>query len=326
MGKLDTLTKEYMSQCENFADVFNYFIFEGRQVLKPEALRELDSTEIGLIFNALSDELVQKFRDALKECVIREDDVATYLILGIENQSDVHYAMCVKNLLYDALNYAKQVTAIAKKHKKDKDYETGSEFLSGYKREDRIKPVITLTIYWKAGKWDAARSLKEMFGNVPEEIIPYLPDYKLHLVMPGEISDFSKFKSEFGKIMKFIASSEDKETLYEVLKDEAYRNMTVQAVKILNQSTGSKIQIPEGKEKVDVCKAIEEIREEGIEKGIEKGIERGIEKGIREGIEKGEIRMLVKLIENGKIDISDAASEMSMSVEEFKHCMENNKI
>lgn len=34
----------------------------------------------------------------------------SYLILGIENQSDVHYAMPVKNLIYDALNYGQQIS------------------------------------------------------------------------------------------------------------------------------------------------------------------------------------------------------------------------
>ena len=67
-----------------------------------------------------------------------------------------------------------------------------------------------------------------------------------------------------------------------------------------------------------MCKAIAEIRAEGIEEGIEKGIERGIE--------KGGIRMLIRLVENGKIDILDAAMEASMSVDEFKRYMEKNDL
>ena len=37
------------------------------------------------------------------------DDEAVYVVLGIENQDKIHYAMAVKNMLYDALQYAKQV-------------------------------------------------------------------------------------------------------------------------------------------------------------------------------------------------------------------------
>ncbi len=33
MGKLDTLTKEYMKRPEIFADVFNQFLYHGRQII-----------------------------------------------------------------------------------------------------------------------------------------------------------------------------------------------------------------------------------------------------------------------------------------------------
>ena len=35
MGKIDQLTNEYMSDKARFADVFNYFVYDGRQVLIP---------------------------------------------------------------------------------------------------------------------------------------------------------------------------------------------------------------------------------------------------------------------------------------------------
>ena len=42
-----------------------------------------------------------------------EKNDAVYVILGIENQSHVHYAMPVKNMLYDAMEYANQVKKVA---------------------------------------------------------------------------------------------------------------------------------------------------------------------------------------------------------------------
>ena len=33
----------------------------------------------------------------------------TYVLLGIENQTRIHYAMPVRNIIYDALQYGKQV-------------------------------------------------------------------------------------------------------------------------------------------------------------------------------------------------------------------------
>ena len=74
-----------------FADAFNYLIYEGKPVVDPERLRELDTTEIALPFgsqekeNGQSNDLVQKYRDILKSAVVMQEDEAAYILLGIEN-------------------------------------------------------------------------------------------------------------------------------------------------------------------------------------------------------------------------------------------------
>lgn len=93
-----------MGQRDIFADAFNFYLYGGRQVLHPEQLNELDSTELSYPFGADGrGEPVQKYRDVLKSAVFMENGKAAYLLLGIENQTSVHYADPVKNLLYDAL-------------------------------------------------------------------------------------------------------------------------------------------------------------------------------------------------------------------------------
>ena len=39
MGKQDLLAKKYMSDNEKFADVFNYYLYNGKQVIKSELKR-----------------------------------------------------------------------------------------------------------------------------------------------------------------------------------------------------------------------------------------------------------------------------------------------
>ena len=48
MGKQDLLAKEYMSDNEKFADVFNYYLYEGRQIIKSENLREENISETAI--------------------------------------------------------------------------------------------------------------------------------------------------------------------------------------------------------------------------------------------------------------------------------------
>ena len=93
-----------------FADAFNFLLYGGAQVIRPEHLRELDTGQTALVRQQDGRaETVEKSRDLLKELVCKEDGERAYLILGIENQTDVHYAMPVRNMMYNAMSYEKQV-------------------------------------------------------------------------------------------------------------------------------------------------------------------------------------------------------------------------
>ncbi len=111
MGVKDTLTADYMRQNAIFADAFNYFVYGGRQMIDPDSLVELDTREIEVPYGGTigAKQPIQRTRDVIKSVTAMRDQRAAYLVLVIENQSNVHYAMPVKNLLYDALQYAKQV-------------------------------------------------------------------------------------------------------------------------------------------------------------------------------------------------------------------------
>ena len=151
MGMADTVTKEYMRGNKVFADAFNYLIYDGEQVVKPALLQEFDTTEIAIPFaldenESPTEDVVQKYRDVLKSTVIMQDSRASYILLGVENQTEIHYAMPVRNIIYDALQYGKQVSEVAKRHKNqgDRKGHNKGEYLSGFYKEDRIRPVVTL--------------------------------------------------------------------------------------------------------------------------------------------------------------------------------------
>ncbi len=266
MGKKDTVTKEYMSVPEYFADAYNFYLFDGEQIIRAKDLKIMDSTELGVIFSEENVEMTQKFRDVLKQCIVMEDEKCSYIILGIENQSYVHYAMPVKNLLYDALNYEKQVTELSREHQKRRDLR-GDEFLSGFAKKDKLKPVITLVIYFGTEKWDAPRNLKEMFEEVDGDILKYVTDYKLNLLIPKEIQNFEKFQTDFGKVMKYISVSDEKEKYQEVVNEEPYKVIRAETARLLNECVGLNLQIEEEEEDVKVCKAVQEIKKEEREIG-----------------------------------------------------------
>ena len=322
MGKVDTVTKAYMRKNNIFADAFNYLIYDGKPVVNPEQLRELDTTEIALPFgsqekeNGQSNDLVQKYRDILKFAVVMQEDEVAYILLGIElgieNQTDIHYAMPVRNMIYDALQYGKQVADTAANHRKsDKSFRkrTSGEYLSGFYKEDVLKPVVTLVIHFGADEWDAPLSLHERVGSQNEKLMHYVQDYRIHLIDPAKLTekDLKKFTSSLREVIEYIKYSKDKEKLSRILKDNSRMLIDREAALVIKAITNTAIEISEKEEKIDMCKAIDDMLSEREARGE-----------IR-GIEIGELRMLVKQVKRGRLTIEEAAEDVAMSVEKFRN-------
>ena len=301
-----------------FADAFNYLIYEGKPVVDPERLRELDTTEIALPFgsqekeNGQSNDLVQKYRDILKSAVVMQEDEAAYILLGIENQTDIHYAMPVRNMIYDALQYGKQVADTAVRHRKNyknSRKHISGECLSGFYKEDVLKPVVTLVIHFGADEWDAPLSLYEMMGSQNKKLMRYIQDYQIHLIDPAKLTqeDLNKFTSSLREVIEYIKYSKDKEKLSRILKDNSRMLIDREAALVIKTITNTAIEISEKEEKIDMCKAIDDMLSEREAKGE-----------IR-GIEIGEFRMLVKQVKKGRLTIEEAAEDAAMGVEEFRN-------
>lgn len=77
MAEKDIVTKDYIKDTEVFADAFNYLIFDGKPVINPSKLHEMDPVEIGMPYGeGKTRGTVQKFRDSLKYLTAMEDESA----------------------------------------------------------------------------------------------------------------------------------------------------------------------------------------------------------------------------------------------------------
>ena len=73
MSIQDTATKQYVSEAEVFADAFNYLIYDGEQVIKPEQLTDMDTTQYVIPYHEDEKgkpEAAQKYRDTLKTLAV----------------------------------------------------------------------------------------------------------------------------------------------------------------------------------------------------------------------------------------------------------------
>ena len=337
MGTTDVITKNYIRQNDVFADACNYLIYGGKAVIRPEELKEMDTAELGILSeNGVHNkgrkkpESVQKYRDVLKSAVVMQDGQAAYLIIGIENQTDIHYAMPVRNMIYDALQYGKQVDQTAHRNQRNRRtrVQKKGEFLSGFYKEDKLIPVITFVIHFGAEEWDGSMSLKEMMDLQDEVLEEYIQDYRIYLIDPVKLTEeeLGKFKSSLREVLMFMKYSKDEEKMDEFIRNnENMSRMDRMAAEVMKCIGKIPMEIEEGGE-VNMCKAIDDMMEKrerkGRQEGIQKGIREGREKGIQEGKKAGQLEVLMELAMDGILSVKVAADKASMSVNDFEKQLE----
>ncbi|SCZ77495.1 Rpn family recombination-promoting nuclease/putative transposase [Pseudobutyrivibrio xylanivorans] len=291
MGKSDVLSCNVMDNPTYFADTINNGLFGGKEIVKSENLMELDSTESAILSDAFKKMAsFKKERDILKRAKFLRDDVATYVIIGIENQTEIDYAMPVRTLCYDALRYYKQVTAISSANKSSgtnkKEPISGAEFLSGIRKDDKIEPVITLTVYYGTKEWDGPLSLHEMFSeNVSPEILDLVSDYRLNLLEPKKITRWDSFKTDVGILFELISASDKKNGIRDLIRrnPEKFNDVNNEIVRAVNFYTKCDIQVNELEETTNMCYAWESSMDEARGEGEEKGRIEGRIEGRDEG-------------------------------------------
>lgn len=151
----DVLTKNFWRSNERFADLFNALIYKHQQVV-PASLTEMDTDISALITDKDLFETIRRVRDTVK----LSSDGIRYQTLAIENQQFIHYAMPFRCLMYDTLTYYHQIKAIMVRNKK-REMENSDEFLSGFKKTDKLMPCRTVVLYYGARPWDGAKKLHQ---------------------------------------------------------------------------------------------------------------------------------------------------------------------
>ena len=97
----DVIFKNFWQVNEHFADLFNAVMFDGRQLLKPEQLTEMDTDVSATIKSRDYNESITRNRDVVKKM----SDGIEFNILGLEIQDKTHYAMPLRTMTYDAISY-----------------------------------------------------------------------------------------------------------------------------------------------------------------------------------------------------------------------------
>lgn len=143
-----------------------------------------------------------------------------------------------------------------------------------------------------------------MLAVQDEKILPLVPDYRINLIAPGEMSEeeLEHFTSNFREVMQFIKYSEDAEKLERLVKvNAAFATVDRKAVRVMEEMTGMKIEKEARGEKVNVCKGILGIEEKGRAAGREEGRAEGRAEGVSAGIQR-EQKLTRSLLKDNRIE------------------------
>lgn len=279
LGKKDIAEKLYTENNRVFADIVNYMVYDGAEVVHPADLMELGSEELML----KGEDKQQRYRDVMKKAVIRQDKDAIYMLVSLENQSEVHYAMPVRNMLNDAMRYMRQVEQIRRERfqqgrqgnqmqeRTPIERQIHAEFLSGMTEQDKLLPIITIVILFQDQTWNGPKSIHEMLNTTDPAVLKYVQDYKIHVIAPADMTEdeLRKFQSSMREVLNFIKYSKDKRKLAQIMQADAerFKHMEREAVQLLNLVTGAEMEMDEEEEVVNMCKAIQDMRKEERELG-----------------------------------------------------------
>ena len=274
MGQKDMAEKLLEDYNDVFADILNVLLFNGKQIIHPESLKE---TKTKSQYKASDANLHEIERDVAK---LWEEGNVSFALCGIENQTKAEKGMPLRIINYDGASYRSQ---LLKKEGSTKYY-----------------PVLTIILYFGKAHWNQPKTLKEVL-DIPPELEEYINDYKIHVFEIAWLTDeqVAMFQSDFRVVAEFFTQirknnaykPSDKELKHvdEVLKFLAVFGASNKFANLVSSGASREVK--------NMCEAIDRIEERGIEKGIEKGIERGIkqekisriQKMLRKGFSKEDI-------------------------------------
>lgn len=296
--KKDVDWNVFFEDNERFADFVN-------AVVGLEADEKIKGSEIATMESRLpSANKTSKYMDSVRK-IIRG---LNFIIVDIENQETVDYGYPLRDLSYVNAEYERQARAIKRNNKESLSIGRNSgEYLYSFSRDDKLKPTVIFLLYSGVDEWDGPKSIYDMLEmeNVPEAFVPYIQNHEINLIDLHRMdeTELDKYGEAVSCVFKLIRFSEEKNKLLNIVQnDERYHHMdsdtaAVAAHYIHDKRIARLIeqQIDNKEEKVDMCKAIDDLINDGIEQGIEQGKRIIIKDALNSGKTPEDIALLLNL-------------------------------
>ena len=271
MGKKNIIWNDYISKNERFADFINGVIFQGKQLVQPEALITLDSK----LWR--TDQKKESYQEFIRDMVKIWDYQGKKYLFGLEPEESPHLALPVKYMNYESVEYDRQYKETVKHHRNKQDLPS-EEYLSGFAGSDRLMPVITIGIYLGEKPWRGSIRLRNMtkMRELPLELkrmAIFSNDFRVNLLDIHKLKSVDIFQTDLREVFGFLKRQGNKEDLIRYVEEnEAFRHLQEDAFRVLSCYGGNiKLELHKEnyrtKEGIDMCTALRELEEDAKREG-----------------------------------------------------------
>ena len=283
----DRAAKNFFSDPKIFSEFVNLSLFNGEERIKAEDLREIDPVNSTVFTKNKSLEVLV---DNLYDSTVKESDENVYAIIGLESQAYSDKHMVIRAGIASLLIYDNQLATI----------EEG----------EKLKPVYIIVFNMLDRKWSNATDLRKLLSDEAIKVFGYpLVNAGYYVLDPHELKGekINKISKPLKLVLNIIKNQRDKKELLSYINsEEAFKNLDYKTAKLLE--TIMKVDIPNDGG-YNMCKAIEDIKNDGKLEGLLEGK--------REGLREG----LYELTRDGIITKEIAANKLNITVKKFEKDM-----
>ena len=267
MGQKDITQKNFEAYNDVFSDIVNGTLFDGREVIKPEALVDAMAKSQ---YKADDNVIHEQERDIAKYW-IDENCYIRLAMLGVENQLAIDMDMPLRVIGYDGSSYRDEMN-------QDEiviDERTGKKHKIRHERY----PVVTIVLYFGKTPWTKPLSLYDVL-KISDNLKPFVNDYKINLIdvprLTGE--QVEKFTSDFQIIADYFVQLNENNDY--VPKDKTIRHADsfLKLMSVLTQDdkyVEMSKEISHGKEGFNMCEVLDRAEARGEARGQAIGEARG---------------------------------------------------
>lgn len=283
MNHYDLCLKEVFENKERFADLFSHAYFKGSQIVDPTKLVAYDKESHHDLGFRRERDLVMLY------------DQKFFLHLEFQMKKD-HY-MPVRILNYKYAGLHEQTKASTHFH--------------------RLYPVLSLTLYMGQTKWNTHKRLYECLdASVLEQT--EIPDYEMVLfdIHSSSICFMDIYLQKFFRLIQYVYQENWDQLVQDKYLQEIEEDI-LQKANVFIELNEQFIEQHRQGGKINMCKAIENLknqcRSDGFRKGFNNGFNNGFNDGINDGIHKEKESIALKMLQEGfALDTICRLTELSL--------------